>query len=86
MVMELQVHKCMTLVPGKAIGGIIDLCKHAWSPEVQQLLPELHADVVQSLRQQDARSDEQEKQMQSHLTRLKQLLSSDRLEQTQSDV
>ena len=78
-------HKCMTLVPGKAIGGIIELCKHAWYPEVQQLLPELHADVVQSLKQQ-ARSDEQGTQMQHHLTRLKQLLSSDRLEQAQSDV
>ena len=67
----------MTLVPGKAIGGIIEIYKQSWGAETQQLLPEIHAMVVNSLKQQDHRPAEQKQQMQAHLTRLKDMLCSD---------
>ena len=80
--MLVQVHHCLTLVPGKAIGGIIDVYKQSWSVEMQQLLPDLHAMVVSSLKQQNDLAEEQEQQMQAHLTRLRTLLCSDTSIQT----
>ena len=80
--MLVQVHHCMTLVPGKAIGGIIDVYKQSWGAEIQQLLPDFHAMVVNSLKQQTDLAEEPAQQMQAHLTRLKSMLCSDTLIQT----
>ena len=70
---DMQVQKVLVLVPGKALAGIVELCRHSWAPEVQQLVPEVHQMVVQSLRQQGAYDAASEHALQAKLSQLRHL-------------
>ena len=61
------------LVPGKALAGVIDLCKAKWPPDFQQLMPEVHQLVVQSLKQQSEAGSALQQTLDSDLTRLRHL-------------